>query len=304
MKKTIQFSKFSLVAVVLSSILIIAGIVSLFVRGMNWGLEFKPGQNVQVEVVYNDVNADKITQVLAAQGINASVKAAGNQNTYQIRTAADEGAESAIRSVLVKEYGKQNVVVEQSQSISAQFSSSLIRGSILLVLATLVLIFVYTLIRFKWDFALAAVIAVIHDALIMISFLSFSQLEFTTTSIAAILTIIGYSINATVVILDRVRSDEKIVEAKTFSQIMDSALNSTMSRSIITTLTTLFAVLALVIYTSGDIKNFAIALVVGLISGCYSSIFISGAFINFVRRNWKPGAVLPKANVVRFESEQ
>lgn len=304
MKKTIQFSKFSLVAVVLSSILIIAGIVSLFVRGMNWGLEFKPGQNVQVEVVYNDVNADKITQVLAAQGINASVKAAGNQNTYQIRTAADEGAESAIRSVLVKEYGKQNVVVEQSQSISAQFSSSLIRGSILLVLATLALIFVYTLIRFKWDFALAAVIAVIHDALIMISFLSFSQLEFTTTSIAAILTIIGYSINATVVILDRVRSDEKIVEAKTFSQIMDSALNSTMSRSIITTLTTLFAVLALVIYTSGDIKNFAIALVVGLISGCYSSIFISGAFINFVRRNWKPGAVLPKANVVRFESEQ
>lgn len=304
MKKTIQFSKFSLVAVILSSILIIAGIVSLFVRGMNWGLEFKPGQNVQVEVVYNDVNADKITQVLAAQGINASVKAAGNQNTYQIRTAADEGAESAIRSVLVKEYGKQNVVVEQSQSISAQFSSSLIRGSILLVLATLVLIFVYTLIRFKWDFALAAVIAVIHDALIMISFLSFSQLEFTTTSIAAILTIIGYSINATVVILDRVRSDEKIVEAKTFSQIMDSALNSTMSRSIITTLTTLFAVFALVIYTSGDIKNFAIALVVGLISGCYSSIFISGAFINFVRRNWKPGAVLPKANVVRFESEQ
>lgn len=304
MKKIIRFSKFSPVAVVLSTLLIIAGIVSVCVRGMNWGLEFKPGQNVQVEVLSTEASADKITQLLSAQGINASVKAAGHENAYQIRTAVDETAESTIRTTLEKEYGQDKVVVEQSQSISAQFSSTLIRGSIVLVLATFALIFVYTVIRFKWDFALAAVIALIHDALIMISFLSFSQLEFTTTSIAAILTIIGYSINATVVILDRVRSEEKIVEAKSFTQIMDSALTSTLSRSIITTLTTLFAVMALVIYTSGDIKNFAIALVVGLISGCYSSIFISSSFINLVRKNWKPSAALPKANVVRFESEE
>lgn len=304
MKKIIRFSKFSPVAVVLSTVLIIAGIVNVCVRGMNWGLEFKPGQNVQVEVLSTEASADKITQLLSEQGINASVKAAGHENAYQIRTAVDETAESTIRTTLEKEYGQDKVVVEQSQSISAQFSSTLIRGSIVLVLATLALIFVYTVIRFKWDFALAAVIALIHDALIMISFLSFSQLEFTTTSIAAILTIIGYSINATVVILDRVRSEEKIVEAKSFTQIMDSALTSTLSRSMITTLTTLFAVMALVIYTSGDIKNFAIALVVGLISGCYSSIFISGSFINLVRKNWKPSVALPKANVVRFESEE
>ena len=191
--------------------------------------------------------------------------------------------------------------MEQSQAISAQFSSSLIRNSIVLVLATLVLIFIYTLIRFKWDFALAAVIAIIHDALIMISFFSLSQLEFTTTSIAAILTIIGYSINATVVILDRVRSDMKIVEAKSFTDILNSALTGTLSRSIITTITTLFAVLALVVYTAGDIKNFAIALVVGLISGCYSSMFIAGAFINTVRKSWKPVAVISRANVIKME---
>ncbi len=304
MKKLIHFSKFFPAAVVLSSVLIIAGIVSVCVRGMNWGLEFKPGQNIQVAVANEEATADKITEVLAAKQINASVKQAGNDNTFQIRTAAGDNVETSVKDILGAAYGENNVVIEQSQSISAQFSKSLIRDSIVLVLATLVLIFAYTLIRFKWDAALASVIAVIHDALIMISFLSWSQLEFTTTSIAAVLTIIGYSINATVVILDRVRSDMKIVEAKSFKDILDNALTATLSRSIITTLTTLFAVLALVVFTTGDIRNFSIALIVGLISGCYSSIFIAGAFIAAIRKNWKPAAVLPGVNAANFNAEE
>lgn len=301
MKKVIHFSKFFPAAVVLSAVLIVSGIVSLCVRGMNWGLEFKPGQNIQVSVA-SETDSDKIAELLTSNKINASVKSAGDENTYQVRTESGESVENAVKSVLAEKYGNENVVIEQSQSISAQFSKSLIRDSIVLVLATLVLIFAYTLFRFKWDAALGSVIAVIHDALIMISFFTWSQLEFTTTSIAAILTIIGYSINATVVILDRVRSDMKIVEAKSFKDILDSSLTATLSRSVITTITTLFAVLALVVFTTGDIKNFAIALVVGLISGCYSSLFIAGAFIATVRKHWKPVAVLPKANV-RSEEE-
>ena len=301
MKKLIHFSKFFPVAVVLSTVLILSGIVSLCVRGMNWGLEFKPGQNIQVSV-NAQTDADEISGLLSEKKVNASVKSAGGENSYQIRTESGESGENAVKAALSEKYGSENVVVEQSQSISAQFSKSLIRDSIVLVLATLVLIFAYTLFRFKWDAALGSVIAVIHDALIMISFFSWSQLEFTTTSIAAILTIIGYSINATVVILDRVRSDMKIVEAKSFKDILNSSLTSTLSRSVITTVTTLFAVLSLVVFTTGDIKNFAIALVVGLISGCYSSLFIAGAFISQVRKNWKPVAVLPKGNV-RSEEE-
>lgn len=301
MKKLIHFSKFFPVAVVLSTVLILSGIVSLCVRGMNWGLEFKPGQNIQVSV-NAQTDADEISGLLSEKKVNASVKSAGGENSYQIRTESGESVENAVKAALSEKYGSENVAVEQSQSISAQFSKSLIRDSIVLVLATLVLIFAYTLFRFKWDAALGSVIAVIHDALIMVSFFSWSQLEFTTTSIAAILTIIGYSINATVVILDRVRSDMKIVEAKSFKDILNNSLTSTLSRSVITTVTTLFAVLSLVVFTTGDIKNFAIALVVGLISGCYSSLFIAGAFISQVRKNWKPVAVLPKANV-RSEEE-
>lgn len=299
MKKIIRFNRFFPAAVVLSSVLIILGIVSLCTRGINWGLEFKPGQNIQVSISGEGVDSDKIASVLAEKGFNAAVKAAGTENSYQIRTGSAENIESAVKSALVSSFGEDKVSIEQSQAISPQFSSSLIKGSIVLVLLTLVLIFLYCIIRFKWDFALASVIAIVHDAMIMIAFLSVSQLEFTTTSIAAILTIIGYSINATVVILDRVRSDMKLSEAKNFTEILNGALSGTLSRSIITTITTLFAVLSLVFFTAGDIKNFAIALVVGLISGCYSSIFIAGAFINAVRKNWKPA----KTNVVQFKAE-
>lgn len=299
MKKIIRFNKFFPAAFIISSLIIIAGIVSLCTKGLNWGLEFKPGQNIQVAISETQTSADELASVLKAAGISAEVKEAGS--SFQIRAGASDNTESQITQALETKFGKDKVVVEQSQSISAQFSSSLIKSSIILVLATLVLIFIYCVIRFEWDFALASVIAIIHDALIMIAFLSFSGLEFTTTSIAAILTIIGYSINATVVILDRVRSDLKTSDSEDFTQIINKALTGTLSRSIITTVTTLFAVLSLVFYTTGDIKNFAIALVVGLISGCYSSIYIASGFIDFVRKHKKSGKTSSKAKIIKLE---
>lgn len=299
MKKIIRFNKFFPAAFIISSLIIIAGIVSLCTKGLNWGLEFKPGQNIQVAISETQTSADELVSVLKAAGISAEVKEAGS--SFQIRTGASDNAESQITQALETKFGQNKVAIEQSQSISAQFSSSLIKSSIILVLATLVLIFIYCVIRFEWDFALASVIALIHDALIMISFLSFSGLEFTTTSIAAILTIIGYSINATVVILDRVRSDLKTSDTEDFTQIINSALTGTLSRSVITTVTTLFAVLSLVFYTTGDIRNFAIALVVGLISGCYSSIYITSGFINFVRKHKKSGKTSSKAKIIKLE---
>ena len=114
-------------------------------------------------------------------------------------------------------------------------------------------------------------------------------MEFSTTVLAAVLTIIGYSINATVVILDRVRYNLKMMpEAKSFNEILNKSLSDTLLRSILTTVTTLFAVLSLYIFTTGSIKNFAMAMIIGLISGMYSSIFISSGFISLFRRNWKP----------------
>ena len=403
MKKLIQFSKFFPVAVILSAVIIISGIISVTTRGINFGLDFKPGMieeikisNTVLEVTYNgtatvsldvtengvdvvvsgigeenrteSISFDSVSTVseLAAKinsvnGVSAHIKkeqALPSGGVYVTSGASKNLGENPLRlfvadesstvtaddiraalkdfsSVDVKEvgsdterafqirmgvtgeesktmqgdankaltdtFGADKIAISKSDFIGAQYSQSLIRDSILLVLATLVLIFIYSAIRFHWDFALAAVIAIIHDALIMVSFISFIQMEFSTTTLAAILTIIGYSINATVVILDRVRSDIKVVEAKTFKEILNSALTSTLSRSVITTLTTLFAVLALFFFTTGTIHDFSLALTVGLISGCYSSIFIAGAFILSVRKNQKFTTIASKSNISQFK---
>ena len=146
----------------------------------------------------------------------------------------------------------------------------------------LVLIWLYALIRFRWDYALGAIIALLHDTFIILTFIVWTGMEFTTTTIAAILTIIGYSINSTVVILDRLRENIHKFPEENFILILDKSLSETLSRSVITTVTTMFASISLFVFTTGSIHDFASALNVGLVSGCYSSIFISSGFIAFV----------------------
>ena len=125
--------------------------------------------------------------------------------------------------------------------------------------------------------------------MIMLTFITWTQMEFSTTVLAAVLTIIGYSINATVVILDRIRYNLVYMkDVKTFTPILNQSLSDTLVRSILTTVTTLFAVISLYVFTTGSIKDFSLALIVGLISGMYSSIFISSGFIQFFRRTWQP----------------
>lgn len=435
MKKPLNFSKFFACAVVLSALVIISGIFSVVTRGINFGLDFKPGMIEEIriapaamevtytgsatvsvnptatalEVVVSGVGAEnrivvipfseyKTTGEIASQlteidGVSASVVGesvavaentmyvnsavsttlssaplrlfvateknvvnadvvrdalkdfagvdvktlgTGAETSFQIRMglgeskkaakadAAEETAEDAstaevaetasvtgksvqesANAALVAAFGD-DVAIVKSDFIGSQFSKNLVRDSILLVLATLVLIWIYATIRFHWDFALASVIAVIHDALVMIAFITWSQLEFSTTTIAAILTIVGYSINATVVILDRVRSDMRIVDTDDFRDILNLALTETFSRSVITTVTTLFSVVALFVFTTGTIHIFAEVLIVGLLSGCYSSIFIASAFISCTRKGYKnSGAVSAKRrdSVIAFQPQ-
>ncbi len=318
MKKAYNFSKFFMPAVILSCVLIIGGLVSAFTKGFNKGLDFAPGQSIEVSIdTEKALTSDDVSAVLASLNKKIEVKTISNEGkvSYQIRTNLDEVSassdelnkdanamdndEAAIIGALKGAYGADKVTEIQKNVITAQYSASLIKNSVYLVLATLVLIFLYSAFRFNWDFGLAAVIAIIHDSLIMVGFISVFGLEFTTTTIAAILTIIGYSINATVVILDRVRSDIKRQDLKNINEVLDASLTGTLSRSIITTVTTLFAVLSLVYFTTGDIHNFGVALVVGLISGCYSSMFIASAFISMVRKNWSQTVT---SNVYKMES--
>ncbi|MCR4736085.1 MAG: protein translocase subunit SecF [Treponema sp.] len=389
MKKTINFSKGFLPSVIISSVIILAGIIGFFVKGINFGIDFKPGliEEVRIappvaEITYNgpakvtlDLSAGQMDVVISgvgvvnetrvlnfvevdtvqklADGLNAiegisvnvkngsfdttklflnsavsnqlsnsilylypagtsevttddlrqalssvagvAVKQLGNgaDASYQIRIGVSAGEKQnevldKINSKVYDYFGKEKVAIVKTDFIGSSFSKSIAFKSIIMLVLTVLLIWIYAAIRFHWDFALGSVIALIHDSLIMMTFIIWTQMEFSSTVLAAVLTIIGYSINATVVILDRIRYNLKMMpEAKKFNDILNQSLSDTFIRSVLTTVTTLIAVLSLYIFTTGSIKDFALALIVGLISGMYSSIFISSAFISAGRKNWK-----------------
>ena len=288
MKKRIAFSKGFLPCAILSCLVIASGIVGFVTRGINLGIDFKPGAIEEV-VIKGAAGIEDVRASLSAIG-GVSVKKIGNasEDTYQIRAGVAESEGGKIDQVLANKYGEENIEVLKTDFIGSSMSSSLARQSIFLLLGTMLLIWVYATIRFHWDFALGAIVALVHDICVMFTFITWSQIEFSTTTLAAVLTIVGYSINATVVILDRVRYNLPLMEVKTFKDLLDQSLSDTLARPIITTVTTLFAVISLYVFTTGSIKDFALAMSVGLLSGFYSSIFISSGFINFTRRGWKP----------------
>ena len=408
MKKVFPFSKYIIPAVIFSAVVILSGLVPLLTKGINFGIDFKPGlvadvrlvnpvmeltysgaASVAVEInpwnvtlVVSGVGADNETRVypfaeyatvgdmagamaqvpgVSARSLDAaapadglfansavasvlsatpyrlyyggggqltdaegvrtalaglsdvSVKVAGSgaDEVFQIRMGASGDGRSSMElqqsiiTALSDAFGADNVAIIKTDFIGAQFSGSLVWQSVLLVLAALFLIWIYATIRFKWDFALASVIAITHDALVIISFIAWSQMEFNTVTLAAILTIIGYVINDTVVVLDRVRENTRLMNTKNFMDIVNQSQSDCFGRTMITTITTLLAVAALCIFTTGSIHDFALALLIGIISSAYSTIMITTSFLSKTRKNWKPDDEvknLPrkKAEIVTF----
>lgn len=259
-------------------------------------LSFDQPMRLYVSDAANNVSIDEVRASLSSQ--NVSVKELGDaaNRSFQIRAAISkdddasiETLQQAITGSLKEKFGSDNIAIVKTDFVGSSFSASNAMKSVVLALVTLLAIWIYATVRFHWDFAMGSIIALVHDCLIMFAFISWTQVEFSTTSFAAVLTIFGYSINATVVILDRVRENIRLVDTKDFNVILDTSISGTLSRSVITTVTTLFASVSLLVFTSGSIRDFAQILTVGLISGCYSSMFISSGFISWARRNWQPG---------------
>jgi preprotein translocase subunit SecF len=193
-----------------------------------------------------------------------------------------------IFTALEQAFGEGQIAIAHTDYVGPRFSQHLTEQAGLLVTLTLLLILIYCGFRFKFDYALGAVLAILHDALMMVAFIVWTRMEFNTNSIAAILTILGFSINDTIVIFDRIRETLKLYPDNDFEQNLNRAITETLSRTFITSLTTMFAVLSLYIFTTGTMKDFALALLVGIISGIYSTIYIASAFVLFwEKRNSK-----------------
>ena len=235
------------------------------------------------------IDADEVRHALASVP-SVSVQQVGEakDRIFQIRlpdngtyTNANAELRAVINTALVTAYEADNFVVLSTDFVGSRFSGSLARQAILLVLGALFLIFLYALIRFRWTFALGAVLALVHDVLIMLTFIVWSRMEFNSTTIAAILTIVGYSINDTVVVFDRIRENIRLNPKLALVDVLDLAQSEVLSRTIITTITTMLAAISLFAFTSGSMKDFALALLVGMTSGVHSTIYIAGACITF-----------------------
>jgi len=204
-----------------------------------------------------------------------------------VRANASMRLQAKITGALHHAFGENNIVVLSTDFVGSRFSTSLARQAVVLVLGALCLIFLYAMVRFRWDFALGGILALLHDTLAIFAFIVWTQMEFNSISIAAVLTIIGYSINDTVVIFDRIRENISLHPKEMCTDILDISLSEVLGRTIITTITTMLAAFALYYFTQGGMKDFAMCLIVGMFSGTYSSIYIASACINFISRKKK-----------------
>jgi len=224
----------------------------------------------------------------ALAGINGvSVQNIGSiQNReFMIRSEDNEGLREAsdqIIQALETFFGEGEIAVLRIDFVDQRFSALTVSSSLKLLSLTLLVILVYASIRFKPKFALGAVIGILHDGIIVVAFIVWSQMEFTTSIIAAILTILGYSINNTIVVFDRIRENRNIYPDNSFTEVLNISLTNVLGRTIITTVTTMLAISFLVVFVKGSMKDFAIALIVGMTSGVYTSLFIAPGFVSFM----------------------
>ena len=255
------------------------------------------------------ISADTIRKLLVDYP-DASVQVTGKpeERMFQIRLA-DNGTDpnasmnlrASLATVFNKAYGDDNVAVISTDFVGSRLSSSMASTSAILVVITLLLISLYCMFRFRWDFAIGGVLAIAHDALIIVTFVIWTRMQFNSITIAAILTILGYSINDTVVIFDRIRENMKYHPEMKVTDILNLAQTEMLGRTIITTIATMLAVTSLYLFTSGDMKDFALALLVGMTSGVYSTIYIASAFINFVSKFRKDGGKYVEKKKVSIE---
>jgi preprotein translocase subunit SecF len=268
------------IALSLSALLIIVSLVSLFKRGLEFGIDFTGG--ILLEVGYEQAaNLEEIRGHLAEDGFeDAQVQRFGRDTDVLVRLPpqADTAAEE-VRARLQQtlEAGGQTIDLRRVESVSAQVGSELAERGALAMVVALLLIFVYVMIRFQWKFSAGAVAALAHDAIVTVGFFSIFGLPFDLTVVAAVLAVIGYSLNDTVVAFDRIRENFFALRGVSAEEAMNISINEMLARTLITGLTTLLVLVALLALGGESIAPFSIALIVGIIVGTYSSIYTASA---------------------------
>ena len=283
----IKFMKIKKLTLFISSILFLLSLGAVFFKGLNLGIDFTGGNLIEVRFKENpDLNNLRIQMNKLDLG-EIQLQSIGNKNDIVIRVQEKKNSDNKkIETIqIIKDsLNDKSVEYRRSEFVGPKVGDELVKAGVIAVIFSLFGILIYIWLRFQWNFALGAIIALIHDVILTLGFFSIFQFEFNLATVAAVLTIAGYSINDTVVIYDRIRESMRKYKQISFDEVINISLNGTLSRTLMTSLTTLMALLALYIFGGIVISSFIIALIWGVLIGTYSSLYVASPILTYLKQ--------------------
>jgi len=291
MSEDIKFSLFYKRLNILSLTLIVLSISFLLFKGLNLGVDFKGGTLIEIRTENSNINISEIRQSFLNMNLgDVTVKKFGQKNDYlvkiEMRETDNENFIKSINDKLSSDLGSK-INFRRVENVGPKVSNELLRDGLLAIGLSLAAMLFYIWIRFEWQFSLGAILALIHDVIITLGIFSLLTYEINLSIVAAVLTIVGYSMNDTVVIFDRIRENLKKYSKISTSDICDTSINETLSRTLITSVTTLLALLSIYIFGGEILKGFSFAMIIGVIVGTYSSIFVATPILNYTKVSQK-----------------
>ena len=285
----IAFNKYYNKFNILSVSLVIVSLLLLTFKGLNFGIDFKGGTLIELRSTDTKINVSSLRDNLSQMNLgDVSVKNFGNETDFLIKFENNENKNviEEIKKNLDKSFGN-SFNFRRVENVGPKVSAELLRSGVIAISVALFLMLVYIWIRFEWQFSLGAIVALFHDVIVTLGLFSLLGLEINLSIIAAVLTIVGYSRNDTVVIIDRVRENlRKYSDIKIF-ELTNISINETLSRTIITSATTLLALLAIYFFGGEILKGFSLAMILGVVFGTYSSIYIANTVLVRLRVSQK-----------------
>ena len=276
---------------ILSFLLIIFSVFILIFKGLNLGVDFKGGTLIELRLENPVIKIGEIRQSLMKMNLgDINVKKFGKKNDFLIKIEKMESENTNFISTIKKNLSDDlgaSINFRRVENVGPKVSNELLNSGLLAICLSLAAMLIYIWIRFEWQFSLAAIAAIIHDVIITVGIFSFLSYEINLSIVAAILTIVGYSMNDTVVIFDRIRENLKKYTKISISDISNTSTKETLSRTLITSVTTLLALFSIYIFGGAILKGFSFAMIVGVIIGTYSSIFVATPILNYTNVNSK-----------------
>ena len=283
----INFMRIKKLTLFISTILFLLSLSLIFIKCLNLGIDFTGGSLIEVRFKENiDLNNLRTKMNKLNLG-EIQLQTIGNENDIIFKVQDNKNKQTETVQIIKESLNDQSVEYRRTEFVGPKVGSELVNAGIIAVIFSLIGILIYIWIRFQWNFALGAIIALIHDVVLTLGFFSVLQLEFNLATVAAVLTIAGYSINDTVVIYDRVRDSMRKYKQITFDEVINISLNSTLSRTLMTSLSTLLALIALLTFGGIVISSFIIALIWGVLIGTYSSIYVASPILTYLKKDNK-----------------